>query len=451
MKSLNQLELDHLIEELNESLEGAQLQEIRSCFFGLVLSHFRRSTGPGAGPGGLLYLFLDLDVATPMLVLTNDDGGVSKKNPPWPMAVFLNAHFKNMYFKRAERLVTWGRVVQLVYGNSMQEAELELHLIPKQGNLVARCEGKQMHFVKPRELVAAPQLDNEELEARSFATLHREWVASRMKSSFKSEAPTETMDSQALREKEFKAQLQKQIEKKQKAMLAVQSQLEDRAFEKWQELGAKIKAEGLEALSANEKDEILKGLKARSLKLGEAIEFCFSKAKQLEGKRQGTLQRMKILAEELMQLQNSLQNGPDFNSAHRPGLKPLSKKSRQESGVKTRKFELSESLHVYIGKSALDNLQLLRQSRSWDIWLHLKDYPGAYGIIRREKNQNVSHQHLLEASRFVAKSSLSSKEMISGAKISVIWTECKNVRPIKGDKPGRVNYQNVKEILVPLE
>ncbi len=53
-----------------------------------------------------------------------------------------------------------------------------------------------------------------------------------------------------------------------------------------------------------------------------------------------------------------------------------------------------------MGKNAGENLKLLRQAKSWDLWIHLKDYPSAYAILQKPKDKNVSDQVLIQASQW---------------------------------------------------
>jgi predicted ribosome quality control (RQC) complex YloA/Tae2 family protein len=96
-----------------------------------------------------------------------------------------------------------------------------------------------------------------------------------------------------------------------------------------------------------------------------------------------------------------------------------------------------------VGRSAKDNLSLLRAAKPWDIWLHVKDVPGCYGLLRRNKNQEIPEALLQEAARKVVDFSLKAKRTLrEGERFEVLVAECRYVRPIKGDHIGRVRYSN---------
>jgi predicted ribosome quality control (RQC) complex YloA/Tae2 family protein len=95
-----------------------------------------------------------------------------------------------------------------------------------------------------------------------------------------------------------------------------------------------------------------------------------------------------------------------------------------------------------VGRSSRDNLALLRKARAWDFWLHLKDVPSAHAILQREKNQHLKDQDLNKAGKWLVEQSFRlKKEKYQGQRFEVVFAECRYVRPIKGDKVGRVTYQ----------
>ena len=51
-------------------------------------------------------------------------------------------------------------------------------------------------------------------------------------------------------------------------------------------------------------------------------------------------------------------------------------------------------------------------------------------------------------SSFQAVLEAKSKKLISGAKLAVVIVECRHVKPLKGDKLGRVTYHHPREMLI---
>ncbi|MBY0386123.1 DUF814 domain-containing protein, partial [bacterium] len=105
---------------------------------------------------------------------------------------------------------------------------------------------------------------------------------------------------------------------------------------------------------------------------------------------------------------------------------------------------------AFIGKSAEDNLKILRKSKAWHLWLHIKDLPGSHGIIAFDKSVKVPLEIVREVALWVVEQSLSAKQRESwkGVKCDVIYCECRFVTPIRGDKLGRVTFKNEKAISI---
>ncbi|MFM6928594.1 MAG: DUF814 domain-containing protein, partial [Bdellovibrio sp.] len=182
--------------------------------------------------------------------------------------------------------------------------------------------------------------------------------------------------------------------------------------------------------------EHLKDFVSTSVSLSWNIENAFSKAKQLVGKKDGARERLQELEVEIAQLEKA-----QFKEKQsKPQLIDLMSKA----DARGRKLTLDSGALAYCGKSAADNLALLRQAKAWDFWLHLKDYPGAHAIIHRQRDQEISQDEIQQVAAWVARESLSSKSLMVGQKVAVVMVECRFVRPIKGDKLGRVTYHSEK-------
>lgn len=118
---------------------------------------------------------------------------------------------------------------------------------------------------------------------------------------------------------------------------------------------------------------------------------------------------------------------------------------KSSTPVKTRKRELSSGAIAYIGKSAKDNIQLLRQSKPWDLWLHARDYPSAHAFIHCNKKQTIPQVEIFEVARWMLSESAKIKDP-SG--VDCVITECRHVHPIKGDKLGRVSFKNERQFKI---
>jgi predicted ribosome quality control (RQC) complex YloA/Tae2 family protein len=75
------------------------------------------------------------------------------------------------------------------------------------------------------------------------------------------------------------------------------------------------------------------------------------------------------------------------------------------------------------------------------LWFHLRDQPSAHGILHRNKNQKISDATLHQAAHELIAATFGSKaKNQSGQKIEVVVADCRHVKPIKGDRHGRVTY-----------
>lgn len=107
-------------------------------------------------------------------------------------------------------------------------------------------------------------------------------------------------------------------------------------------------------------------------------------------------------------------------------------------------FKSSDGIDIFVGKNNRQNdLLTLKQSSSNDIWFHTRNIPGSHVIVKKQQ-QSIPDSTLLEAAilaAFHSKSKLSSN-------VPVDYTSVKNVKKPPGAKPGMVNYENFKTIIV---
>jgi predicted ribosome quality control (RQC) complex YloA/Tae2 family protein len=61
----------------------------------------------------------------------------------------------------------------------------------------------------------------------------------------------------------------------------------------------------------------------------------------------------------------------------------------KEAGSSGQTLALSSGHSMYVGKSAKDNLAVLRRAKSWDIWFHLRDIPSTHAILTRNRGDFI--------------------------------------------------------------
>ncbi|MDF2606689.1 MAG: hypothetical protein K0S34_884 [Bacillales bacterium] len=102
----------------------------------------------------------------------------------------------------------------------------------------------------------------------------------------------------------------------------------------------------------------------------------------------------------------------------------------------------NDSTEILVGKNNKQNDYLTNKLAKRDeYWLHTKDIPGSHVIVR---NNNPSERTLYEAAILAA---FFSKGKNSSS-VPVDYTQIKNVKKIKGAKPGLVTYDNNNTIYV---
>lgn len=424
MKAMSVLELKTLVNGLNQALTNAQLQEITSSDRGLALNFHAHAA---------YWMILDMNPGNPFCLVFPGENPLKKGPKPKPVALFLNSHAKNLYVRKIWLEEAFGRVVKIELGNTEKTVILELILIPKQANLLVQAGGKSIAWEKPREVKA--QLETGELPVpRSIPDIHQEWLAEIRGGTRPSIDP----------KVQWEKKRTKDIEKKRKALGEIEQTLAGNISAKLFELGDLLKAmQVVEFKSQNLPEWSLAYLDFRQSVFAN-IQSVFEKAKQAAAKVDGTVKRRDIVIEEIAKLEKLTFEQSTSAKGQRANIGDLMEKI----DAKGRKLHLQSGAIVYCGKSGADNLALLRRAKAWDYWLHLKDYPGAHAIIHRGRDQEISSEEIQKSALWVLKESISAKALIDGQKYSVVIVECRFVRPIKGDKLGRVTYHSEKHFVV---
>lgn len=427
LRSLNISELEILIAELRR-WEGAQLQEV-------VGSH--RDIGLGFWVGGeRRWLWLDINTQKPMAVILKDKGLPHKKDLK-PLHLFMKAHFTGSSLTGVELLKESGRVFSMSFH---QEQSLEVRLFPGGQNVIAKVNKKQVSWTKAKELLSAQTEENEEQNIRSLEEVKEQWWNWRQ--SRKAETKKDPLH-------QLESQLKKDLKKKRKAYGVLLEQIAEDPAEGWQLSGEWLKGEGALLFPKNVPEDFITFLDLEK-SLSENIEVCFQKSKKLRQKKEGQIERARVLKGEIEALQKKIENSGELlkELKRTPQKQKAQETALHRAQVKGRKKNLESGAIAVMGKSAADNLKLLRKARSWDLWLHLKDFPGAHAIVQRDKKQKILDKELAEVASWLASEFLSKKQVSLGDKLSVLVAECRYVRPIKGDKIGRVNYSNEKVLNV---
>lgn len=409
LKSLGFWELKSYCRWLNERLSGAQLQATTTNDQALLLTFYKYET---------FGLLLSLASNAPLMLVTGSAFTIPKKTKP--VGLFLNSHAKNLRWDEMTVIDELGRVVELVLTGGERNVIVLIQLIPKAPNIIVTVDdGKTQKNSKTRKSIAWEKpkeaASHQQPEEISVEMDWAEWCEETLRALF--------MPNEKNRKKIDVDPRLKVIQKKQKALLTLREQLEQPIAEEQREFGRTLQAEGK----------------------FELAEEAFQKAKDSLRKRSGTLERVAILEKELKDLNKNLREEAFVPSLQETSSVKKQKSLMEKSEAKGRRLDLGAGVEAWIGKSAKDNLALLRKAQAWDLWLHLKDYPGAHAIISHPRNTHVGQREIQKTAEWVIRESLKNENL--GGKYEVVVVECRFVRPIKGDKLGRVTYHSARSFM----
>lgn len=420
MKSLNSNELVSFCEWLRERLVGAQLQDLWTDGEIVVFQFYSRRE---------LYLAARLHPTAPLMWLQGHKPRV--KRAAKPVTVFLNSHGKNLYLRDLHLLLDQGRVLEFFLAAADKECRVRFDLIPKNPNLLAASEGKSISWNKPSAL-PPPQLP-------AFERVERDWEAwSREAAEFHGAAHAPAKDKEsgagvaAPPKSAAQKQTEKDLQKKRKAIAAMTELLHSSQADRYRELGDRLK-------ESETVPESLRDLYDEDRSRFDNMAAAYQKAKDVERKREGTQARIGVLVGEVAKLEARLASGRFDQKEAAPSRAGQVMKKAQAAG---RRLQLDGGFEAALGKSGADNLAILRQARAWDLWVHLKDEPGAHAVLFRNREQNVPREVIQAVAEWVWKESKGKKMVLDGQKYEVIVVECRFVKPIKGDRLGRVTYHH---------
>jgi len=414
VKPLSIQEMQGHVQELEEFLDG-KVQKIFCSEYGLGLEILFQKKQ--------VVLWFEISPHAPSIFIFEKLPQFIKLKKSSPIQLFLKAHLIGKRFSEISWLKEYGRVVVFKFGYE-EPLSLEVRLIPHAGNIIARCgEGnslKQISTHKLREMESFQTIEDKE-SGLSIYERTQKWVLENLKKG-------ESQTKDPLEEKE------KAIQKKKNALEKIKSQIEELEKDSTAAIGEWLKTHQ----KLDIPDEFKKWIDYKK-GLSWNIQNVFKLNKKVKEKLNGARQRLQELQKEIHNLEKaSIQS-------FLPQEKKVVPKSKKADSWKGYRFWLNDKVEVFVGRNAQENIEILRYAQSWDIWMHLKDYPGAHGIIRRPRNLDISDEDLKKVAQFVASKSKKSLHSIkSGDTFEVFYTDCRYVRPIKGDKLGRVSYSNEK-------
>lgn len=431
MKPLRREELVLLCEEMSV-LRGAKLQEL-----------FLHETTLGFGfwhEGQVQWIWCDLNGRAPVLALVQNPP-LRKKSQTKPVLLFLRANVIGQRLKRVQANSTKGRVVEMELEGGDHLTHMEFRLFPSGQNLLIETDGKRISWNKVKELPPQQDLNEGDQSVRTPDQIRSQWL------NLGESSPGKASASPATDRQRAEKALAQKIDKLKKALAKVNADLERKRQEPWRQLG-----NWLVSHQSLEVPPEWRSYIDTEQTLAWNIENCFAQAKELERKLQGTEERSAQLQEEIESLSHISNPLEWWNSQSAASAKNKSVSANKDEAARGRTLQLGPEVKAFAGRSARDNLAVLRQSRAWDLWLHLRDYPSSHAVVHRPKNVEVSDELLRRVAQWMISVNFGAKAKTkAGEKFDVLVAECRYVRPMKGDSVGRVTYTNTRVFTVVYE
>lgn len=419
-------ELNNVAKSLTP-LVGLRLQEIMTADADVALGFYSSQ--------GILWLWADLNALAPSL-LPWSSLPLALKPKKNPLHLFLRAHFVGRVLSDVSVDPERGRIVFLRFGaeNDPEAARLEVHLYPHRRNLIAMAAGKKIAWQKPSaEPETIPSNTSNTNADRDLEKLREDWFLMRGK-----------RGKGAVKSGDPKVKIENDLTKKRKALEKVREELTRKQDMPWREVG--------ELLKASQKLDVPKEWEVfidRRRKLSWNIENCFTKAREILGKVTGTEKRLTVLENEIAALEERLTK-PSRELAREPEARPAPQ-PLTDGAAQGRTLRLNEQVTVVSGKSAADNMKILRRARAWDLWMHMRDYPSSHAVLFRNKGTKITDAELRQVGEWFVRNHFGQKAKDhSGEKFELILAECRFVSPIKGDKIGRVTYRDERILICQL-
>ena len=412
MKSVN-LKESLNIEKHFQVLKKARLQDILCSHQDILTAFYQNSQ--------IFYLWFDLSSSRPIALTFNErpkDIDFTKKVKP--MGLFLKAHFKGRFLEKIYLEKKKGRVFIFEFDDG---SSWEFRFFTGGQNFIAKSQKKSISWSKPHPLPETSESFLLEKEERSIQELTEEWKKNRQKANSLSKAKNLKQENRIEgKRKKALSQITEQLKK-------YEHLTKDNIYRRFcQFIESKSVPKTWDKVSIPEE---FRPLLKKNKTPAETLQETYKKSKNLRHKIDRLKERKKEL--ERPQKLTSLSEKKDSDLF-----------SQSQTKGKKRIFE---NCSCWVGRSAKDNLRLLRYAKPWYFWLHLKDYPGAHGIIRRDKKQKLSEEQLYQACQFFLKESLKSKTK-QGEKFDVLICEVRFVQPLKGDRLGRVKVQREKVMTI---
>ncbi|CAN5682778.1 hypothetical protein BH10BDE1_BH10BDE1_00270 [soil metagenome] len=455
-RSMTVREVNEVAREL-QTWVGSQLQEV---VIDGIKGEDPRSIRLGFfWTGGIRWIVLDYRVQAPLLMLFDGHDGVPMTPPKTagkirrPIELFLRSKHIGRRLREVRVRIEDGRALDLIFDPNVDgsEVSVELKVYPHGRNARAISgeqsvsEFKPMADAKNAQPVRAKSFDELEHPPRSNSELAHEWMEIVKPGSSVSRPLGREADA-ASPMKVQKSPHEKKLEKMRQALMKVTAEISSKESSPARSIGEWLKENQTLEVPREWPESWSSAVDGRK-SLSWNIEKQFTTAKSQTRKLDGTRARARELEKDIATLEKKIHRGETRDEK----LENAPKDLLVQADARGRKFQLSEDLIVYLGKNAAENLAILRKAQPFDYWLHLRDRPGAHAIMRRARGRNITDAEFIKAGIYVAEQTMKRRAIeMRGESFDLLIVECRFVRPIKGDKLGRVNYTHDRVVRLSL-
>ncbi|MFK5882577.1 MAG: NFACT RNA binding domain-containing protein [Sulfurospirillum sp.] len=244
------------------------------------------------------------------------------------------------------------------------------------------------------------------------------------------------------------ANIEKKIKKLQKLLNSLQNEEELLTKSETYALWGTLIFSNIDKIKGYEKNIELVDFEGESIVISlpkearsgvEAGNILFDASKKLKRKAKSLYIERENLGSKIeffKKLQNAINQASDEVETNILYPKQKHQKRAQGRQVPYESFYI-EGFKMMLGKNEKGNIELLKEAKKRDIWLHLKDMPSSHVIIRTDK-QNIPKTVLEFAAKLCVEFSVSQK-----GSYLVDYTQRRNV---KIDVGAHVNYVDYKTI-----
>lgn len=456
-KPYSQDEFTQVIAEIR-SFVGSRLQSVQCTETQLCLgfhrrvrdsrgcdSHERNSHGRNYN-GEEVYLLFDMIRHAPRLYVFKESPLPKQRVPDLkPVGLFLKTHTLSGLLRAVHVAEEEGRAFAFEFLHSQKISYLKAWLYPADANLAVAVEKKRIFLLKPSENVSRFAPPSVEVNAgKTLSDDENKFEGTGFSLPFLMGEALKKQSAGSLKDAQSKKIVgPEQLEQKRKKRLEG-LQLSFKNLPDPEQLN-QLANQLLAGAPFNKIDPLLKEFDLKFPK--QVAQKLFAKAKAIRLKQETLKQQIQNLSEVSI-----LSNDPLLQLQNVKAQEFKKNPSQNKNASTYQTIKVDDSTEIRIGSNAKQNMDLLRQAKSWHLWLHVKDQPSAHGIVSvdRKKTEKTNWEGLFHRCALLyvdflkKKAKQSKKDPREFDDVTILGCEVRYVKALPGDALGRVTFSNEK-------